>query len=269
MEVTVPSGRAAITGPLPPGFLVLDPPFQPNQARRSGLQQSRAGPLQTPKEHVRCLQITLHKAVLNENRGVMPMSVYAQVSIGKNSLRTKTASYCGTSPVWNDVVQFGIKNRSPPKIKVEVFSWGLVSDDLVGSSDINVESVYGDDETGSRTMTGNFNIVALDCSQVGEVFLTVDVVGVERAADEERSPDIAAGSVSIQRQETPRSHEGNDTTRAEQIAIEKMTEKHQAANVAQLKESFPQFDEDLIKSVYIENGNDVQVAAMLLLQLDE
>lgn len=55
-------------------------------------------------EDVRALQVHLHKAILKENRGLMPMSCFAQISIGSNVLRSKTHNYCGTSPLWDEPV---------------------------------------------------------------------------------------------------------------------------------------------------------------------
>lgn len=45
------------------------------------------------------------KAILKHNNGMLPMSVYAQVSIGPNALRTTTHNYCGTSPLFEEAVQ--------------------------------------------------------------------------------------------------------------------------------------------------------------------
>jgi hypothetical protein len=60
---------------------------------------------------------------MKQNVGVMPMSCYAQIGIGPNALRTKTLSYCGTAPLWEEAVQFGIRGLNPRRITAQVYAW--------------------------------------------------------------------------------------------------------------------------------------------------
>ncbi|KNC69967.1 hypothetical protein SARC_17514, partial [Sphaeroforma arctica JP610] len=65
------SERSAITGPLPPGFLILDAPQV--SGRGDGVhtgQHARQAHTRTQArtEKVRCLQIGVQNAVLNENK---------------------------------------------------------------------------------------------------------------------------------------------------------------------------------------------------------
>lgn len=60
---------------------------------------------------------------MKQNVGMMPMSCYAQIGIGPSALRTKTLNYCGTAPLWEEAVQFGIRGLNPRRITAEVYAW--------------------------------------------------------------------------------------------------------------------------------------------------
>ncbi|KNC77387.1 hypothetical protein SARC_10154, partial [Sphaeroforma arctica JP610] len=203
--------------------------------------------------------------------GVMPMSVYVQLSIGKHALRSKTASYCGTSPVWNDTIQFGIKNMSPRRIKVEVFSWGLISDDKLGECEVDLESIYAE---GAPGVSGKFD-VAIGTARTGTVAIAAEVVMVQRSVNEERS-NVVQGTGSpaqpqpLSQQPAPTGvAEQHHTSREEQEAIQAEVQQQTERDMTHLKESFPQFDEDLIQNVYVANDSNVQSTATQLLQLGE
>eukprot|EP00123_Amoebidium_parasiticum_P005687 comp16832_c0_seq1/m.15257 comp16832_c0_seq1/g.15257 ORF comp16832_c0_seq1/g.15257 comp16832_c0_seq1/m.15257 type:complete len:322 (-) comp16832_c0_seq1:25-990(-) len=236
-------GRTPFVGPLPDDFLVV---------RRGAAPQSN--------KNRYLLVVNINRATLLKNQGALPMSLYAVVMVGRGVTNTTMHDYCGTSPVWDTTVQFDLHGKAPRRLRYEIYDWGILSDTKVAWGEVPLEHVYQP----HGHISGWFELEGAE-GRAGEILLDISL-RKERAHTADQTPSDQEATARAE-SPLPDMQEQQQISAEEQARILETAAAVQQQAITSLAAMFPQLDEEVLRSVYVACGGDVEAAVIQCLGL--
>jgi len=277
---TKPKKENVMTGPLSDDFLRIS---QQEDAVDVQQQAAYGNMFNGFQQAGGILTITVIQARLAKNYGVTRMDPYCRLRIGMQVFETPTAYNGSKTPRWNKVIQCHI-NDATKEIYLEVFdertfsideriAWGLIeiSDDVFTGNIIDkwytISGKQGDEKEGMLQV-----VLQYKKSTAGPVLMggpmMMGPMGYPQTPMVYGYPPMMYAPPQLipgmQPQQQPlQQHQQRMMQPQQQPVVNEINEK----DLKTLKEMCPELDDEIIKSVLLQAGGNIDRAAIQLLEM--
>ncbi|XP_028409207.1 toll-interacting protein B-like [Dendronephthya gigantea] len=254
-----------LTGDLPEGFLQLDENRTTSNPTRNVQPQHAMYQPNVPMHVVTRIKVTVAQAKLAKNYGLTRMDPYCRIRIGHHVFETQTDTNGSTNPRWNKTITCPFPRNSVNSIYIEIFdenafspdsqiAWGLIKikDDLPDGETHDewypLSGKQGEDKEGM------INVVMSVMESTEPVPATPVMIFPQSYSI---APQVYYPPVPY--------------AMPQQIPVSRPPPAAQVRpdDVKNIKDMFPDMDEEVIRSVLVASGGNVDAALNHLLSMNE